>query len=68
MPGRIISVSVAVGDKVAKGQKLVTLEAMKMEHGLVAPFDGVVAELNGAEGGQVSEGALLVQIKKAEDS
>ena len=68
MPGRIISVSVAVGDKVAKGQKLVTLEAMKMEHGLVAPFDGVVAELNGAEGGQVSEGALLVQIEKSEDS
>ncbi|HWV13112.1 MAG TPA: acetyl/propionyl/methylcrotonyl-CoA carboxylase subunit alpha [Sphingobium sp.] len=67
MPGRIISVSVTAGDKVTKGQKLLTLEAMKMEHSLVAPFDGTVAELNGAEGGQVSEGALLVRIAKAEE-
>ncbi|NIJ16795.1 acetyl/propionyl/methylcrotonyl-CoA carboxylase subunit alpha [Sphingobium vermicomposti] len=65
MPGRIISVAVTAGDKVTKGQKLLTLEAMKMEHSLVAPFDGTVAELNGAEGGQVSEGALLVRIEKA---
>ena len=46
MPGRVIAVEVAAGDAVTKGQKLVTLEAMKMEHGLVAPFDGTVAELN----------------------
>ena len=46
MPGRIIAVEVAAGDTVAKGQKLVTLEAMKMEHSLTAPFDGTVAELN----------------------
>jgi 3-methylcrotonyl-CoA carboxylase alpha subunit len=39
---------------------------MKMEHSLVAPFDGVVAELNAAEGGQVSEGALLARIEKGE--
>lgn len=66
MPGRIISVSVAVGDAVIKGQKLLTLEAMKMEHSLVAPFDGTVAELNAEEGGQVSEGGLLVKIEKVE--
>ena len=66
MPGRIISVSVAAGDRVTKGQKLLTLEAMKMEHGLVAPFDGEVVELHGVEGGQVSEGTLLVKIAKAE--
>jgi 3-methylcrotonyl-CoA carboxylase alpha subunit len=66
-PGRIIAVSVADGDSVSKGQKLLTLEAMKMEHSLIAPFDGVVAELNAAEGGQVSEGALLARIDKAED-
>jgi 3-methylcrotonyl-CoA carboxylase alpha subunit len=66
MPGRIIAVEVRQGDVVAKGQKLVTLEAMKMEHSLVAPFDGVVAELNAAEGGQVSEGALLARIEKGE--
>ena len=49
-----------------KGQKLVTLEAMKMEHSLTAPFDGIVAELNASEGAQVSEGALLARIEKGE--
>ncbi|WP_416465007.1 biotin carboxylase N-terminal domain-containing protein [Sphingomonas sp. VDB2] len=67
MPGRIIAVAAAAGDSVTKGQKLLTLEAMKMEHSLVAPFDGVVAELNAAEGRQVSEGALLARIATAED-
>jgi len=66
MPGRIIAVDVAHGQTVTKGQKLVTLEAMKMEHSLTAPFDGTVAELNAEAGGQVSEGTLLVQIDKAE--
>jgi 3-methylcrotonyl-CoA carboxylase alpha subunit len=66
MPGKIIAVSVAAGDTVAKGDKLVTLEAMKMEHSLVAPFDGTVTELNAEEGGQVSEGTVLVQIEAAE--
>ena len=62
MPGRIIAVEVAAGDTVTKGQKLVTLEAMKMEHSLTAPFDGTVAELTAVEGGQVSEGAVLVRL------
>ncbi len=66
MPGRIIALSVSKGDHVAKGQKLVTLEAMKMEHSLTAPFDGAVAELDAEEGGQVKEGALLVQITPAD--
>ena len=66
MPGRIIAVEVRQGDVVAKGQKLVTLEAMKMEHSLTAPFDGVVAELSAVTGGQVSEGALLARIEKGE--
>ena len=66
MPGRIIAVEVSAGQSVAKGQKLVTLEAMKMEHSLVAPFDGTVAELNAEAGGQVSEGALLVRVERAE--
>ena len=64
MPGRIIAVDVTAGDTVAKGQKLVTLEAMKMEHSLTAPFDGVVADLNAVEGGQVTEGTMLVRIEK----
>ena len=45
MPGRVTAVEVAKGEKVAKGQRLLTLEAMKMEHALTAPFDGTVAEL-----------------------
>ncbi len=66
MPGRIIAVEVAAGDVVVKGQKLLTLEAMKMEHSLVAPFDGRVETLDAAVGGQVSEGAVLVTIGKPE--
>jgi 3-methylcrotonyl-CoA carboxylase alpha subunit len=63
MPGRIIAVDVTQGQSVTKGQKLLTLEAMKMEHSLVAPFNGVVAELNAAVGGQVQVEALLVRVE-----
>ncbi|KQT32567.1 methylcrotonoyl-CoA carboxylase [Sphingomonas sp. Leaf412] len=66
MPGRIIAVEVAAGDTVTKGQRLLVLEAMKMEHALVAPFDGMVAELNADTGGQVVEGVVLVRIEKGE--
>jgi 3-methylcrotonyl-CoA carboxylase alpha subunit len=66
MPGKIIAVAVAQGEAVAKGQKLLTLEAMKMEHSLTAPFEGVVAELDAVEGAQVSEGTLLVRVEKGE--
>ena len=64
MPGKVIAVEVAAGDTVSKGQKLLTLEAMKMEHSLTAPFDGVVAELNATPGAQVQVEALLVRIEK----
>ena len=66
MPGRIIAVDVAAGDRVAKGQRLVTLEAMKMEHSLAAPFDGIVADLAAAADAQVTAGALLVRIEQGE--
>ena len=68
MPGKVTSVEVAAGDVVAKGQRLLTLEAMKMEHGLTAPFDGVVAELNTSAGAQVQVDAVLVKIEKKEDA
>ncbi len=64
MPGRITVVSVQAGDRVAKGQPLLTLEAMKMEHALTAPFDGVVEDLAAELGAQVTEGATLVRITK----
>ncbi len=63
MPGRIIAVEVATGDTVTKGQKLLTLEAMKMEHSLTAPFDGVVAELNAVVGAQVQVEAVLARVE-----
>ncbi len=64
MPGRVIAVAVAAGDRVQKGQKLLTLEAMKMEHSLTAPFDGVVAELGVSEGQQVQVDALLARVEQ----
>ena len=65
MPGKIVSVSVKAGDTVTKGQTLLVLEAMKMEHALAAPFDGMVAELTAVAGGQVSEGVVLVKLEAA---
>ena len=65
MPGRIISVDVMAGESVTKGQKLLTLEAMKMEHTLTAPFNGVVSELNAVAGAQVQVDALLARIEDA---
>jgi len=65
MPGRIAAVPVMAGEAVARGQTLATLEAMKMEHALVAPFDGVVADLRARVGDQVTEGALLVRLEPA---
>jgi 3-methylcrotonyl-CoA carboxylase alpha subunit len=66
MPGKVTAVEVSAGEKVAKGQRLLTLEAMKMEHALTAPFDGTVAELNATPGGQVTEGQLLVKVEASE--
>ena len=65
MPGKVTAVDVALGDAVTKGQRLLTLEAMKMEHGLVAPFDGTVAELNASTGAQVQFDVVLVRISPA---
>jgi 3-methylcrotonyl-CoA carboxylase alpha subunit len=67
MPGKVIAVEVSAGQAVTKGQKLLTLEAMKMEHTLTAPFDGVVAELNAAPGAQVQVEALLARIEAASE-
>ncbi|WP_292377398.1 biotin/lipoyl-containing protein, partial [Mesorhizobium sp.] len=59
MPGLVKLVRVAKGDAVIKGQILLILEAMKMEHTIAAPHDGVIAEIAG-EGSQVTDGAVLV--------
>ena len=65
MPGRIVAAPVTSGDKVAKGQTVVVLEAMKMEHALTAPFDGVV-EINVAVGDQTPDGAVLATVTAAD--
>ncbi|MBC7952720.1 MAG: ATP-grasp domain-containing protein [Rhodospirillaceae bacterium] len=60
MPGRVTKILVAMGDGVTRGQPLVVLEAMKMEHTLRAPADSVVQRVAAAEDDQVAEGAVLV--------
>ncbi len=62
MPGKVVSFGVKAGDKVAKGQPLAVMEAMKMEHTIAAPADGVVEELLYAPGDQVAEGAELLKM------
>ena len=67
MPGKVSAVEVSQGETVTKGQRLLTLEAMKMEHGLTAPFDGKVTELSAQAGAQVGEGAVLARIEPKEE-
>jgi propionyl-CoA carboxylase alpha chain len=66
MPGKVMSVMVAAGDVVERGQLLLVLEAMKMEHRIDAPWAGTIKTLNVAEGEQVANGAVLVVMEQAE--
>jgi pyruvate carboxylase len=61
MPGAVVQVAVAVGEQVAAGQKLLTLEAMKMETTLYAERAGRIAEVLTRAGSQVEAGDLLVR-------
>jgi 3-methylcrotonyl-CoA carboxylase alpha subunit len=62
MPGRVVRVLTRAGAKVAKGEPLMILEAMKMEHTITAPADGVVKEIHFSDGEQVLEGAQLITL------
>ena len=66
MPGKVVSFAVKAGDAVTQGQPLAVMEAMKMEHTIAAPADGVVQELLYAPGDQVAEGAELIRITATE--
>jgi 3-methylcrotonyl-CoA carboxylase alpha subunit len=68
MHGKLIAVFVKPGDHVAKGQRLAILEAMKMEHALLAAAGGEVAEVAAAPGTQVAEGARLIVIRPDEEA
>jgi propionyl-CoA carboxylase alpha chain/3-methylcrotonyl-CoA carboxylase alpha subunit len=63
MPGRIVSVGKAAGASVQAGETVLTLEAMKMEYALKAPFDGVLVEVSVREGEQVAEQAVLARLE-----
>jgi 3-methylcrotonyl-CoA carboxylase alpha subunit len=63
MHGKLVAVLVRPGDRVQKGQRLAVVEAMKMEHALVAPATGEVAEVAAEVGAQVAQGAPLIRLK-----
>ena len=65
MPGKVIAFLAKVGERVAQGQPLAVMEAMKMEHTIAAPRDGLVEELLYAVGDQVSEGGELLRLAAA---
>jgi 3-methylcrotonyl-CoA carboxylase alpha subunit len=62
MNGKVIAVLVAPGQQVKLGARVAVMEAMKMEHSLTAPRDGIVAEV-AAAGAQVTEGAMVVRLE-----
>jgi 3-methylcrotonyl-CoA carboxylase alpha subunit len=66
MPGRVIAVSARSGDQVARGETLMVVEAMKMEHAITAPADGTVARVHFTIGDQVEEGALLISFAETD--
>ncbi|MDH6114716.1 propionyl-CoA carboxylase alpha chain [Kitasatospora sp. MAP12-15] len=66
MPGTVVRLAAAVGDRVTAGRPLLWLEAMKMEHQVVAPLDGTLTELRAVAGQQVELGAVLAVVEAAD--
>lgn len=64
MPGKIIAIEVKAGDKVKRGQALLVMEAMKMEHTIMAGVDGVVENIYFDVGEQVAEAAVLISLEQ----
>ncbi|MFT6657270.1 acetyl/propionyl/methylcrotonyl-CoA carboxylase subunit alpha [Maritalea sp.] len=67
MPGAVVALNAQVGDEVLEGDKLVVVEAMKMEHALLAPRDGVIEAVFVSLGDQVEDGGLLIQLEPLDD-
>ncbi|MGH7088214.1 MAG: biotin/lipoyl-containing protein, partial [Stellaceae bacterium] len=68
MPGKVLAVHASVGERVGRGQLLMVLEAMKMEHGVIAPADGVIEAVHYRVGDLVEEGARLISFTVASGS
>ena len=68
LPGVVAAVNVEVGQAVRRGQTLMVIEAMKMEHGISAPFDGQVTRIHFALGERVPEGSELLELSPADDA
>jgi acetyl/propionyl-CoA carboxylase alpha subunit len=66
MPGVILAVRIAEGERVARGQALVVMEAMKMEHTLSAAAAGIVTELRARAGERVRDGEALLKVRAAD--
>ena len=65
MHGKVLAILVAPGASVAKGERVAVVEAMKMEHALLAPHDGTVSEISAEVGAQVAENAKILTIESA---
>jgi pyruvate carboxylase len=63
MPGKVTSISVSLGQTIAKGAKLLTIEAMKMETAVYSPRDGKIAKIDVQPGTQIATGDLLIEIE-----
>jgi pyruvate carboxylase subunit B len=63
LPGKILSVKVKSGDKVAEGDELFSIEAMKMENPIICPVSGTIAEISASEGQSVKSGDILAIVE-----
>jgi 3-methylcrotonyl-CoA carboxylase alpha subunit len=68
MPGRVAQLLVAPGERVRQGQPVMVVEAMKMEHTIAAPRDGIIAAVHYRAGDLVEEGAALLALAESDDS
>lgn len=63
MPGMVVKIDCAVGDSVTEGDKIIIVEAMKMENALASPTTGTIKKINAEEGKAVDKGAVLIEIE-----
>jgi 3-methylcrotonyl-CoA carboxylase alpha subunit len=68
MHGRVLNILVEQGARVIRGQRVAIIEAMKMEHTLVAPTDGIVVDIAIGQDAQVAEGTKVMRIAQAQKS